>query len=72
MASKSFHALLLGGFLLVGGPLAESLQAQDENRAGPPIPADQRLRSSGNIPALTGGAAPSIVPDRAMQPTSRS
>ena len=38
--SKSFHALVLGGVLLVGGPLVESLSAQDEKRseAGPPYP----------------------------------
>jgi hypothetical protein len=27
--SKSFHALVLGGFLLVGGPFVQSLSAQD-------------------------------------------
>jgi hypothetical protein len=43
MASMSFHALLLGGVLLVGGPLAESLQAQDENRAGPPYPGGSEI-----------------------------
>jgi hypothetical protein len=32
-ASKSFLALVLGGILLVGGPLAESLGAQDGKRS---------------------------------------
>jgi hypothetical protein len=36
--SKSFHALVLGGVLLVGGPLVQSLSAQDGKRSegGPP------------------------------------
>jgi hypothetical protein len=32
--SKSFHALVLGGVLLVGGPLVESLSAQDAPYSG--------------------------------------
>jgi hypothetical protein len=32
MASKSFQALVLGALLLVGGPLAVSLFAEDEKR----------------------------------------
>src|ERR1700674_489845 len=38
--SKSFHAVVLGGVLLVGGPLVESLRAQDGKRSegGPPYP----------------------------------
>jgi hypothetical protein len=38
--SKSFHALVLGGVLIVGGPLVESLRAQDGKRSegGPPYP----------------------------------
>jgi hypothetical protein len=40
MTSKSFHALVLGAVLFVGGPFAESLHAQDEMRLepGPPYP----------------------------------
>jgi hypothetical protein len=54
-------------------PLVQSLSAQDGKRSeeGPPILAHQRSRSSGNIPALTGEVARSIVPERAVQPTSR-
>jgi hypothetical protein len=72
--SKSFHALVLGGVLLVGGPFVESLGAQDGQRSegGTPIPTYQRSRSSGNIHALTGRVARSIVPDRAAHPASRS
>ena len=38
--SKSFHALVLGGVLLVSGPLVQSLSAQDGMRSeeGPPYP----------------------------------
>jgi hypothetical protein len=38
MTSKSFHALVLGGVLLVGGPFVQSLSAQDGKRSegGPP------------------------------------
>ena len=38
--SKSFHALVLGGVLLVGGPLVQSLSAQDGKRleGGRPYP----------------------------------
>jgi hypothetical protein len=38
--SKSFHALVLGGVLLVSGPLVQSLCAQDGKRSegGPPDP----------------------------------
>jgi hypothetical protein len=38
--SKSFHGLVLGGVLLVGGPLVQSLSAQDGKRSegGPPFP----------------------------------
>jgi hypothetical protein len=64
--SKSFHALVFGGALLVGGPLVESPGAQE---GGPPIQANQRSRSSGSIHALTGRVARSIVPDRAVHPT---
>ena len=72
--SKSFQSLVLGWVLLVGGPLVQSLSAQDGKRSGdaPPISAHQRSRSSGNIPAITGRLARSVVPDRAVHPTSRS
>ena len=70
---KSFQALVLGWILLVGGPLVQSLSAQDGKRfETPPISAHQRSRSSGNIPALTGRLARSVVPDRAVHPMSRS
>ena len=38
--SKSFHALVLGAVLLVGGPSVQSLSAQDGKRSegGPPYP----------------------------------
>ena len=38
--SKSFHALVLGGVLLVSGPVVQSLCAQDGKRSegGPPDP----------------------------------
>jgi hypothetical protein len=38
--SKSFQALVLGGVLLVGGPLMQSLSAQDGKRSegAPPYP----------------------------------
>jgi hypothetical protein len=38
--SKSFHALVLGAALLIGGPLVQSLSAQDGKRSeeGPPYP----------------------------------
>src|SRR5258708_37148761 len=38
--SKSFRALVLGGVLLVGGPLVQSLSAQDGKRleGAPPYP----------------------------------
>jgi hypothetical protein len=38
--SKSFHALVLGGVLLIGGPFVQSLSAQDGKRSegGPSDP----------------------------------
>ena len=36
--SKSFHALVLGGVLLVSGPLVQSLSAQDGKRSETPYP----------------------------------
>ena len=43
-ASKSFYALVLGGVLLVGGPLV-SLRAQDAKRleGGPPYPGGSEI-----------------------------
>jgi hypothetical protein len=40
--SKSFHALVLGWILLVGGPLLQSVSAQDAKRSqeGPPGPSE--------------------------------
>ena len=69
--SKSFHALVLGWILLVGGPLVQSASAQDGKRSAdaPPLSAHQRSRSSGNIPVMTGRLARSLVPDRAAHPT---
>jgi len=45
MASKSFQALVLSALLLVGGPLAVSLFAEDEKRreAGPPYPSGSEI-----------------------------
>ena len=44
-ASKSFHVLILGAVLLVGGPLVQSLRAQDGKRleGGSPIPAGSEI-----------------------------
>jgi hypothetical protein len=39
MASKFFHAVVLSVLLLVGGPLAVSLLAEDENRSAADRPA---------------------------------
>ena len=36
--SKSFHALVLGGVLLSGGPFVQSLSAQDGKRSETPYP----------------------------------
>jgi hypothetical protein len=43
--SKSFHALVLGGVLLVSGPLVQSLSAQDGKRSegGPPYPDESEI-----------------------------
>jgi hypothetical protein len=43
--SNIYHALVLGGLLLVGGPLLESLRAQDGKRSegGPPYPGQAEI-----------------------------
>ena len=45
MASKFSHAVVLSALLLVGGPLAVSLFAEDEKRreAGPPYPSGSEI-----------------------------
>jgi hypothetical protein len=45
MASKSFQALVLGALMIVGGPSAVSLFAEDEKRweAGPPFPGGSEI-----------------------------
>jgi hypothetical protein len=56
MASKSFQALVLSALLLVGGPLAVSLLADDEKRseAGPPYPGGSEITFEWQYSCPTG------------------
>src|SRR5712664_651720 len=54
--SKSFHALVLGGVLLVGGPLVQSLSAQDGKRSETPYPGASEVTFEWQY-SCTGGKA---------------
>ena len=54
--SKSFHALVLGGVLLVGGPLVQSLSAQDGKRSETPHPGASEVAFEWQY-SCTGGKA---------------
>jgi hypothetical protein len=56
MASKNFQALVLSALLLVGGPLAVSLFAEDEKHreAGPPYPGGSEIAFEWQYSCPTG------------------
>jgi hypothetical protein len=56
MASKIFQALLLGALLLVGGPLAVSLLAEDErgSKTDPPYPGGSEIAFEWQYSCPTG------------------
>jgi hypothetical protein len=74
MASKSFHALVMAAALLVGWP-SMSLSAENTKGMGAssPYPSGLEVAYEWRYSCANGrNCAPSIVPDRAVQATSRS